>query len=73
MATEINNTDFIGSFLKAAQARKLSVVVIYGETVGTTSRLKLTSNVGPEMALALVRQVGQRPPSPDEAPPAGSA
>lgn len=43
---DISNTDFVNSFLKAARARKLSVVVIYGEMVGTKAKMKLVSNVG---------------------------
>ena len=74
MGIEISNADFIGSFLKAARERKMSVVVLYGETVGTRSRLKLTSNVGPETAVALVREVARSPSSADnESPPAADA
>ena len=43
---DISNTDFVNSFLKAARARKLSVVVIYGEMVGMKAKMKLVSNVG---------------------------
>lgn len=74
---EISNTDFVNSFLKAARKRKLSIVVIYGEQVGTRAQLKMTSNVGPEMTSTVMQWIRKssppvtEAPTDDDAPPAG--
>ncbi len=78
MPTEITDSDFIHSFLKAAKARKLSVVVVYGERVGTRANLKLTSNVGPDMTSAVLQWLRKSTPPevsppPDETPPTPAA
>lgn len=45
---DISDADFVNSFLKAARARNISAVVIYGVRDGMKLKLRLVSNAGEE-------------------------
>lgn len=75
--TDITDSDFVNSFLKACRKRGMSVAVIYGERIGIRSiNMKLVSNQGQKattdilswMAAKYARGEGAAIPALDEEP-----